>query len=44
MPLAPAARDNTKAPAIVDTGANRKIEELIRDYLLKKKALRGMGR
>src|SRR5258707_1564871 len=33
-----ATRENMKAPVNVDTGANRRIEELIRDYLLKKKA------
>src|SRR5216683_3430707 len=35
-----AATESAKTPAIVDTGANRRIEELIRDYLLRKKAKR----
>ena len=35
-----AAKENTKAPAIVDTGASRRIEEPIRDYLLRKKGKR----
>jgi hypothetical protein len=33
-----ATAENTKAPAIVDTGANLKMEELIRDCLLRMKA------
>jgi hypothetical protein len=33
--------ENTKTPATADTGANRRIEELIRDYLLRKKAKEG---
>jgi hypothetical protein len=34
----PGGQKNAKAPAIVGTGANRRIEELIRDHLLKEKA------
>jgi hypothetical protein len=37
-----ATTESTKTPEIVDTSADRRIEELISDYLLRKKA-RGMG-
>src|ERR1700679_3148348 len=40
---AAAANESTKTPAIIDTGANREIEALIRGYLLNKR-LKGMRR
>jgi hypothetical protein len=38
MPATAAAKDSTKTPAIAGAGASRRIEGLIRDYLLRKEA------